>query len=146
MIFNTLIQPHIYVPLSSHIPTQNGKVCFLYNLVTLFFLLKTVIHEVKLISSIRYIQKKPNSANNRSQLSAHNQITYKTVRIEQHFRSPAFNIQKIEFRAHEIWIVQHVNELVGIEAQGLKTTLPLKLFRNTKRESMKIGGIVELMC
>lgn len=127
MIFNTLIQPHIYVPLSSHIPTQNGKVFFLYNLVTLFFLLKTVIHEVKLISSIRYIHKKPNSANNRSQLSAHNQITYKTVQIEQHFRSPAFNIQKI-------WIVQHVNELVGVEARGLKTTLPLKLFRNKKRE------------
>jgi len=40
----------------------------------------------------------------------HNQITYKTFQIEQHFHSPTFNIQKIEFRAHEIWIVQHVNE------------------------------------
>jgi len=42
--------------------------------------------------------------------------------------------------------VQHVNELVGVDAESLKTTLPLKLFRNKKRESMKIGGLVELMC
>jgi len=85
------------------------------------------------ISEDRF-RSKPNSAINRSQLSAHNQITYKTVRIEHHFCSPTFNIQKIEFRAHEIWIAQHVNELVAVDAQGLKTTLPLKLFRNKKRE------------